>query len=48
VTVSIGWASWQGESADELLQRADDALYEAKALGRDCVVSAPATLPRRR
>ncbi|HEX5781875.1 MAG TPA: diguanylate cyclase [Solirubrobacteraceae bacterium] len=48
VTVSIGWAAWEGESADELLQRADDAVYAAKRLGRDCVVSAPATLPRRR
>jgi len=48
VTVSIGWAAWQGESADMLLQRADDALYAAKGLGRDCVVSAPATLPDRR
>ena len=48
VTVSIGWAAWEGESADELLGRADDALYEAKARGRDCVVGAPATLPRRR
>jgi two-component system, cell cycle response regulator len=48
VTVSIGWAAWEGESADELLQRADDALYDAKASGRDCVVAAPATLPRRR
>jgi two-component system cell cycle response regulator len=48
VTVSIGWAAWEGESADDLLQRADDALYAAKARGRDCVVPAPATLPRRR
>jgi two-component system, cell cycle response regulator len=48
VTVSIGWASWEGESADVLLGRADDALYAAKARGRDCVVGAPATLPRRR
>jgi diguanylate cyclase (GGDEF)-like protein len=47
VTVSIGWAAWEGESADILLQRADDALYAAKARGRDCVVAAPATLPRR-
>ena len=48
VTVSIGWAAWEGETPDELLGRADDALYAAKALGRDCAVGAPATLPRRR
>ena len=47
VTVSIGWAAWDGESADELLGRADDALYTAKERGRDCAVGAPATLPRR-
>jgi two-component system cell cycle response regulator len=47
VTVSIGWATWAGEEPDELLSRADDALYTAKARGRDCVVGA-ATLPRRR
>jgi len=45
VTVSIGWAAWEGESTDELLGRADDALYVAKARGRDCAVGAPATLP---
>jgi len=45
VTVSIGWAAWDGEAPDELLARADDALYAAKARGRDCVVGAPATLP---
>jgi two-component system cell cycle response regulator len=48
VTVSIGWAAWEGEAPDELLRRADDALYAAKAGGRDCVAGAPATLPRRR
>jgi diguanylate cyclase (GGDEF)-like protein len=48
VTVSIGWAAWEGESPDELLGRADEALYAAKARGRDCTVGAPATLPRRR
>ena len=48
VTVSIGWAAWEGETADELLGRADEALYAAKARGRDCAVGAPATLPRRR
>ena len=47
VTVSIGWATWAGEDPDELLGRADDALYTAKARGRNCVVGA-ATLPRRR
>jgi diguanylate cyclase (GGDEF)-like protein len=47
VTISLGWAAWEGESADELLQRADDAVYAAKARGRDCVMAAPATLPRR-
>jgi two-component system, cell cycle response regulator len=48
VTVSIGWAAWEGESGEQLLRRADDALYEAKRDGRDRVVGAPATLPRRR
>jgi two-component system cell cycle response regulator len=48
VTVSIGWAAWEGEPAEELLRRADEALYVAKARGRDCVAVAPATLPRRR
>ncbi|HWM10914.1 MAG TPA: diguanylate cyclase [Solirubrobacteraceae bacterium] len=47
VTVSIGWAAWDGETADDLLGRADEALYTAKERGRDCVVGAPATLPRR-
>jgi diguanylate cyclase (GGDEF)-like protein len=47
VTISIGWAAWDGDEPDELLGRADDALYTAKARGRDCVVGA-ATLPRRR
>jgi two-component system cell cycle response regulator len=47
VTISVGWAAWEGESAEELLRRADDALYAAKANGRDCVKGAPATLPRR-
>ena len=48
VTVSIGWATWEGEPPDDLLGRADDALYAAKAHGRNCVQGAPATLPRRR
>jgi two-component system cell cycle response regulator len=48
VTISIGWAAWSGEEPDDLLRRADDALYAAKAHGRNCVKGAPATLPRRR
>jgi two-component system, cell cycle response regulator len=48
VTVSIGWASWEGEAPEELLHKADEALYAAKEGGRDRAVGAPATLPRRR
>ena len=41
VTCSIGVASWDfQESADELVERADQALYAAKAAGRDCCVTA--------
>jgi two-component system, cell cycle response regulator len=47
VTVSIGRATWEGEAPHELLRRADDALYAAKAAGRDRAVSAPASVPRR-
>ena len=47
VTVSIGWAAWEGEPAEELLRRADDALYAAKGGGRDRVSGAPASLHRR-
>ncbi len=36
VTVSAGLAEWrQGESGEELLRRADQALYRAKEAGRD-------------
>ncbi|MDZ7661679.1 GGDEF domain-containing protein [Thiohalophilus sp.] len=38
VTVSLGVAQWDGHSSlDELINRADNALYEAKALGRNLV-----------
>ena len=40
VTVSVGVATWDGEASDELLQRADDALYAAKDAGRDRVMAA--------
>jgi diguanylate cyclase (GGDEF)-like protein len=40
-TVSAGVACWDGEeSADELVGRADAALYRAKRAGRDCLVTA--------
>lgn len=40
VTVSIGAASWQGlvaESVSSVVKAADEALYQAKAIGRNCV-----------
>jgi two-component system cell cycle response regulator len=40
VTVSIGGAVCQGETMDELLKLADDALYKAKNQGRNMVVLA--------
>ena len=40
-TCSAGLALWDGvESIDELISRADSALYMAKAGGRDCLVQA--------
>jgi two-component system cell cycle response regulator len=40
VTVSIGLATWDGEAPEELLHRADEALYAAKSAGRDQVMAA--------
>ena len=37
VTLSIGVASFAGQSSDELIQQADIALYNAKRQGRNCV-----------
>ena len=45
VTASVGVAAWERETVDELLSRADLALYEAKAAGRDRVVAAPGLTP---
>jgi two-component system cell cycle response regulator len=38
VTVSIGVAAWTGQEIEDLIDRADRALYAAKAAGRDRVV----------
>jgi two-component system cell cycle response regulator len=40
VTVSIGVATWDGEVPEDLLHRADEALYAAKEAGRDRVMAA--------
>jgi PleD family two-component response regulator len=40
LTISAGWAMWDGESVERLLGRADDALYAAKAAGRNRVAAA--------
>jgi diguanylate cyclase (GGDEF)-like protein len=40
VTATIGVANWRaGEGLETTIQRADDALYQGKAAGRDCVVA---------
>ncbi|MCW2983555.1 MAG: diguanylate cyclase [Conexibacter sp.] len=41
VTVSIGVAAWTGQELDDVVDRADHALYAAKAAGRDRVVIEP-------
>ncbi len=37
LTISVGVASFDGSDAEALVAAADDALYRAKAAGRDCV-----------
>jgi diguanylate cyclase (GGDEF)-like protein len=43
LTVSVGWAPWEGDDLAQLVARADRALYAAKAAGRDCVRPQPDT-----
>src|SRR3954447_10457607 len=40
VTASIGLATWDGETPEDLLHRADEALYAAKSAGRDRIAAA--------
>jgi two-component system cell cycle response regulator len=40
VTVSVGLATWDGDTPEDLLHRADQALYAAKQAGRDRVMAA--------
>jgi diguanylate cyclase len=43
---SAGVAMWDGvETSDELIARADEALYQAKAAGRRCTVVAAGGVP---
>ena len=38
VTTSVGWAVWDGDTAEELVRRADRALFAAKDAGRNTSV----------
>jgi diguanylate cyclase (GGDEF)-like protein/PAS domain S-box-containing protein len=47
ITLSIGATAFQpGDSLDDLLKRVDDAVYQAKAQGRNRCVSRPSGPPR--
>jgi two-component system cell cycle response regulator len=37
ITASVGWATWQHDSPENIMRRADAALYAAKAAGRNVV-----------
>jgi diguanylate cyclase (GGDEF)-like protein len=40
LTISVGYTQYQpGETIDSTLKRADDALYQAKLAGRNCVIA---------
>lgn len=45
VTISAGAAAWNDDSGAELVERADMALYDSKAAGRNCVRGAGLARP---
>jgi two-component system cell cycle response regulator len=47
LTVSAGYATWEGEDLERLIGRADRGLYAAKDAGRDCVRPGPAAAQAR-
>jgi two-component system, cell cycle response regulator len=47
LTVSAGYAAWEGEDLERLVGRADRGLYAAKDAGRDCVRAGPETAQAR-
>jgi two-component system cell cycle response regulator len=46
LTVSAGYAAWDGEDLERLVGRADRGLYAAKDAGRNCVRPGPAAARR--